>query len=284
MFHKIFFYYFYKHFKRKLSRLQTKKINNKKQCFELILKKLWIVLRCWACIDCVVAWMMYILGTVGNCVDPYSHIHIDSILDANDSPRKFSRGWSFGISFLKWGARWPLRSTSYWGVSSSNGSDGRSGVLYLRPFYFFFFCGLNPLVLKIELGFCIVPGGFGRIALAGGDTLAANSFTLFNWIPCFDSFGISYVSLVVGAWLAVVLVGDGTTMDPFEVDAIGAVNFWFVLHLLSCSCHRCSDSWQVGEPLLYPPQLLAARVFTASSSFINRDVGDKYGNILSVSK
>ena len=118
MFHKIFFYYFYKHFKRKLSRLQTKKINNKKQCFELILKKLWIVLRCWACIDCVVAWMMYILGIVGNCVDPYSHIHRDSILDANDSPRKLSRGWSFGISFPKWGARWALRSTSNWGVSS----------------------------------------------------------------------------------------------------------------------------------------------------------------------
>ena len=50
-----------------------------------------------------------------------------------------------------------------------------------------------------------MPGGFGRIGRMGGDTLRANSFNLFDWMPF---LGITYhvaLSLDEDGWTALVV-------------------------------------------------------------------------------
>ena len=77
------------------------------------------------------------------------------------------------------------------GISSSKGPGGRSGVLSLLPFTSSFVGASTHYGSKAAVDSEFVtqvasvswlryPGGFGpSIDLAGGDTLAASSFTLF---------------------------------------------------------------------------------------------------------
>ena len=69
----------------------------------------------------------------------------------------------------------------------------RQEYFIVLSIYFFFFCpGFGRLPLRFRGGdVLIVTGGFGRIGLAGGDTLRASSLSRLAWIPF---LGITYRS------------------------------------------------------------------------------------------
>ena len=84
-------------------------------------------------------------------------------------------------------ARWPVKSISFWRFFPDRLPNGRSEYIIHNSIYFFL---LFPWVKRLPLIFRgwdvrFILGGFGRIGLAGGDTLIANSFNLFDWIPFF---------------------------------------------------------------------------------------------------
>ena len=51
--------------------------------------------------------------------------------------------------------------------------------------------------------------------------MAASSFTLFDWMPCFDFLGITYLPLVVGSLAAIEVIGEDTT-DCATIGCCGA--------------------------------------------------------------
>ena len=70
----------------------------------------------------------------------------------------------------------------------------RQEYFIVLSIYFFFFCpGFGRLPLMVRGGDVLVAtGGFGRIGLAGGDTLRANSLRRLAWMPF---LGITYRSV-----------------------------------------------------------------------------------------
>ena len=82
-------------------------------------------------------------------------------------------------SFPDQQARWPVKGTPFAIFPRSTGLMVRQGYFIAVSIYFFFFCpGFGLLPLRFRGGdFLIVDGGFGKIGLAGGDTLRANSLS-----------------------------------------------------------------------------------------------------------
>ena len=104
---------------------------------------------------------------------------------------------------------------------------------------------------------------------------------MFERIPWFVFLGITYLLLVDGSLAAVGVIGediaDRSVIDCWSTFSLDVSRSSLV------SCHRCNDSRRFDAvPNL--PQLLSARLFTASYSSANNAVGDKYGSILSVLK